>query len=398
MKVSFRLVRKVQEGVFTNMNLRADYVRLESDQDKQYYQTPPLKTDNFSEPVRQFLAKLREESAAFHTVGGWAVSTPELQRAAEVFARAAREVFDAPLSLEDEDAMHLDVFLNRHLIAEEVRPLFDGAKVREGLSDAEYQRFAESIEATRIPAEEALYYFLGAYWGEWLARHRGAVWMMQAPLKPLQVFPDMITSNGTVCLHPFSQAVKKIADPVGDNLAYKSSVFHNEYVPPYPMIASMADSREATLALMPQEARLAQEAVKHGDAEAALSLLQQAVEREGDNLLLLIQLQQTAWQAQEWEIVHGALTSLLRQHPHARSFYNLGVFYAQFDLFDEAVECMRQAILLNPHYGRAKVTMAALVAEQGEYSVAKALLEQVLNEGYDSGLQEEAQRLLMELQ
>ncbi|PWK13463.1 tetratricopeptide repeat protein [Tumebacillus permanentifrigoris] len=380
------------------MSIRMDYVRLESEQDKQFYSTPPLQAEGWSEQVTLFLDKLREESAAFHTVGGWAVSTPELQRAAEIFARVVREVFDAPLSLEDEDALHLDVFLNWHLIAEEVRPLFDGARVREGLSDAQYQEFAERISAISIPAEEALYYFLGAYWGEWLVRHRGAVWMLHAPLKPLQAFPDMITSNGTVCLHPFSQVLKKIADPVGDNLAYKSGVFHNEYVPPYPLIASMADRHEATLALMPEEVRLAQQATQQGDAATALTLLQKASERAADNLLVLIQLQQTAWQAQEWEVVHQALTSLLRQHPHARSFYNLGVFYAQFDLFDEAVECMRQAILLNPHYGRAKLTMAALVAEQGEIPVAKALLEQVLNEGYDSAIQEEAQRLMLELQ
>ncbi|MBL0385921.1 tetratricopeptide repeat protein [Tumebacillus sp. ITR2] len=344
------------------------------------------------------MEKLREASAEFRTVGGWKVSTADVQRAAERLVEVVREVFGAPLSLDDEDGTHFDAFLNSHVIAEDLRALFDGARVREGLKDAEYEGFARRIAANSIPAEESLYYFLGAYWGEWLVRHRGAVWMLHAPLRPLQAFPDMITSNGTVSLHPFSQVLKKIADPIGDNLAYKAGVFPNEYIPPYPLIASMADHREATLALLPSEVREAQGAVKQGDMEGALQLLEQAVEREPGNLLLLLQLQQTAWQAQEWELTHKALTSLLRQYPHARSYYNLGVFYAQFDLLDEAVESMRQAILLNPKYGRAKVTMAALLAEQGEVDVARSILTQVLTEGYDSTLQEEAQRLLSELQ
>lgn len=380
------------------MMIRTDYVRIETEQDKQYYRTPPLLAAGEPENLQAFLARLQEESAAFRSVGGWSVFTSDLQQAAERFAVAARKEFGVALSLDDEDATHLDAFLNQHVIAPELRPLFDGAKVREQLPDAEYERYAKRIEANQIPALEALYYFLGAYWGEWLVRHRGAVWMMHAPLRPLQAFPDMITANGTVCLHPFSQVLKKINDPVGDNLAYKANVFHHEYLPHYPLIASMADSREATLALMPPEVGLAQTALKHGDGEAALLLLQQASEREPHNLLLLLQVQQVAWQAEEWEIVHKALTSLLRQHPHARSFYNLGVFYAQFDLLDEAVESMRQAILLDPQYGRAKLTMAALVAEQGEVDVAKAILEQVLNEGYDSTIQDEAKRLMYELQ
>ncbi|KEO84694.1 hypothetical protein [Tumebacillus flagellatus] len=380
------------------MNLPKDYVRLESEQDKLFYETPPLRAEGWPEGVRIFLEKLREASAAFRSVGGWSVEAEDLRRAADVLAAIAHEVFQAPLSLDDEDATHLDVFLNAHVIAENLRPLFDGARVREGLGDAEYERFANLIAETDIPAEESLYYFLGAYWGEWLARHRGAVWMMHAPLRVLQAFPDMITSFGTVCLHPFSQVLKKIADPVADNLAYKAGVFHNEYLPPYPMIASMADHREAALALMPPEVRTAQGMVQQGEVEAALHLLQEAAEREPGNLLLLVQVQQTAWQAQDWEAVHKALTSLLRQHPHARSFYNLGVFYAQFDLLDEAVESMRQAILLNPQYGRAKVTMSALLAEQGEVELARSILEAVLTEGYDSSLQEEAQKLLLELQ
>ncbi|HEU4962375.1 MAG TPA: tetratricopeptide repeat protein [Bacilli bacterium] len=379
------------------MAFSSNYVRVESEQVKEFYQPPVPLTAELPTKTRKLIEQLEAVREKFQPLTGWRIEAEALQQAAEVFAQAAHEVYGARLSVEDEDPTHLDAFLNRHLIAPDVRELFDGAQVKEGLQDADYERFAELINENRMPDSEALYYFLGAYWGEWLVRHRGAKWMLHPPLRTVQAFPDMITSGGTVGLMPFSQVVKKLADPVGDNLGYKASVFETDYLPPFPLIASMADSQEAVLSLLPQEARLAEEALEAGDVQGALALLEQGREKDPDNFLLLAQVQQVAWQAEEWETVHSAITALLRQHPHARTFYNLGVFYAQFELFDEAVESLRQAILLHPQYGRAQVTMAALMAEQGQFDAARGLLEAVLTEGYDSSLQEEAQQLLVRI-
>jgi tetratricopeptide (TPR) repeat protein len=370
---------------------------LESEEEKAFYNPPAPLTEELPADVRRFAELLRERSAILRPVAGWSVAASDLREAAEIFAAAAHEVFGVRLSVDDEDPTHFDAFLNRYLIAEELRPLFDGAQVREDFSDADYERFAQLIGKTPIPAEESVYYFAGAYWGEWLVRHRGATWALHAPLRPLQAFPDMITAHQTVALLPFSQVVKKLADPVSDTLASKAHAFGSEYLPPYPLIASLADSEEATVALMPEKARAGLEAAAKGDMAGALALLQEAAEGEPENLLVLAHIQVIGWQAEEWEAVHRAMTQLLRQHPHARTFYNLGVFYAQFDLLEEAVESIRQAVLLHPPYDRAKLTMAALLAEKGEMARARSILQEVAGESFDPQMQEEVARLLAEL-
>jgi len=374
------------------------YVRMETEQDKEFYNLPRPLTSELPQDLQRLVDRLQEQMATFKPLTGWLTGADDLARAADVLAQVAHEVFKVRLSVEDEDPTHFDAFLNRFVIAADVRPLFDGARVRENYSDAEYEAFAAKIEGSSLPDREALYYFLGAYWGEWLVRHRRATWMMQGPIRPLQAFPDMITSYGTVCLMPFSQVLKKLCDPAGDNLGYKASVFEAEYLPPYPLIASMADRQEAVLSLMPTEARLADTAIKSGDLQGALSLLTAASVREPDNLLVLGQIQLVAWQAEEYEVAHKAMTALLRQHSHARTFYNLGAFYAQLELIDEAIESMRQAILLHPNYGKAKLALAGLLCARGEVELAREILTHLLTEAYDSAIQEEARAYLLELE
>jgi len=373
------------------------YVRVETEQDKGFYEVGVPLMREVGGKLGGFLTSLKNASAAFRPVAGWRVEVEALAEAAAVFARTAYEVFAVRLSLEDEDPLHLDTFINLHLIPEAVRPLFDGGRIRDGLTDAEYEAFAEQLGAMQIPAEESLYYFLGAYWGEWLVRHRGAQWTLYAPLRPLQRFPDMLSSHGTAVLLPFSQAVKKLIDPATETLGYKAQIFAQEYLAPYPLAAALADATEARLSLLPPLCRVAEEKLASGDVQGAMTVLQAVAEQEPDAEQVLLQLSQVAWQAEEWEVAHGAMTALLRQRPHARTFYNLGVFYAQFDLLDESIESLRQAVLLDPHYDRAKVTMAALLAEMGETAAARMILGDVLEQGMTPELTAEAQALLAAL-
>jgi FimV-like protein len=346
----------------------------------------------------EFLERMRERAVGFRGVEGWSVAEADVKAAALVFAEVAREVFGVTLSLEDEDPLQLDGFLNRYVIAPELRPFFEGAQIQTGLSEADYARYVQICEQGTIPEEEALYYFLGAYWGEWLVRHREAKWGLYAPLQPMQKLPDMITTTyGSVCLLPFSQVAKKLADPAADALGYKAGVFQSAYLPPFPLVARLEDRQEAMLALMPHEARLAEEAVRRRDLDTAIHLLDQALQREPEQLFLLMMMQQVAWQAEEWELAHQAMTALLRLRPHARTFFNLGVFYAQFELMDQAVESIRQAILLDPQYDRAKLTLGTLLLELGEKEPAREVLEHLAETGVDPQMQAEAQRLLGEM-
>lgn len=374
------------------------YTRLETDEMKAYYTPSVQLTDQVEMKVEEFLARLVEESAEFRGLTGWAVEEEKLAEAAGVFARVASEHFQAALSVEDEDPLHLDAFLNQSLIAPELRSFFDGAKVKEGLSSADYEQMMMFIEGTAIPREESLYYFLGAYWGEWLVRHREAVWRIFPPLRPLQAFPDMVTSHGTVCLHPFSQVLTKLADPIGGSLANKAQVFPIDYLPRYPLTASIADANEAMLSLMPEPARRAYAALRTDDLETALELMLDSLEQDPENLPLLAETAQVAWQAEQWELTHKAMTALLRMRPHPRTYYNLGVFYAQFEAMDEAIESMRQAVLLNPRYDRAKLTMALLLAEVGKNEAAREIAQMLLAEGSDPAIQSDAQDLLLRLE
>jgi len=362
-----------------------------------HYSLPARLAEQVLPDVASLLEELRELSAKFRPVGGWKTDESSLREAADVFARTASSRFGASLSLDDEDPTHLDAFLNTYLIMPELRPLFRGADVIEGLREAEYETYAQFLGDSEIPGEESLYYFLGAYWGEWLVRHREARWTLFPPLRPMQAFPDMITTVATVCLHPFSMVLRKLADPVGDNLAYKAQVFGRDYLPPYPLTATPDDSTKAMLSLLPEQAQDALHQIKAGHLLQGVKLLERTADEHPASLQTLTLLQQAAWQAEEWETAHGAMTALLRQRPHARTFYNLGAFYAQFELLEEAIESMRQAILVDPNFGRAKLTLAELLIEAGEERLASEVMEHFMKEGFDSALREEAEALMRRL-
>ena len=137
--------------------MNQEYVRLETEEDKRFYQPPARLTEDVTPEMGRFLTLLRERSADYRPVSGWKVGADDLRGAAQVLAEAAKEAFGALLSLDDEDPTHLDAFVNTYLIAPELRPLFDGARVREGLTDKEYDQFAKLLQQATIPAEESLY-------------------------------------------------------------------------------------------------------------------------------------------------------------------------------------------------------------------------------------------------
>jgi hypothetical protein len=127
------------------------------------------------------------------------------------------------------------------------------------MSDEEQEQYYLAAEANRVPDEPLLYYAMGAFWGERLVRHQEVEWALFEPLRAVQSFPDMVTGAGTICLHPFSQVGKKLADPEGDQLAFKlaAATQNKRYFPPYPLTAALADSEVAAAASLPPDARQA---------------------------------------------------------------------------------------------------------------------------------------------
>jgi hypothetical protein len=73
-----------------------------------------------------FLARLEAGTGLKRSLRYFPTDRESLKRAAAAFAAAAREVFQAELSLENPQAEQLDRFIDGHLIDERLRPFFKG--------------------------------------------------------------------------------------------------------------------------------------------------------------------------------------------------------------------------------------------------------------------------------
>ena len=209
----------------------------------------------------------------------------------------------------------------------------------------------------------------------------------------------MITVGQTICMHPFSQVVKKMSDPEGDQLAFKVSArFAWRYLPPFPLLASLADAEYAAYSLLPQEAREAQDLAEQGDVVAALDLLEKALAHSPENVCLHSVAIQVAFQGEAWQRVEDwslAALGLCPDHPVLS--HNLAVLYSwQEDLLPKAVGLLETALEQAPSYGRAHLTLASCYAQTGEMDKANEHFDWVKE--HDQELAPEAELILAEMQ
>jgi hypothetical protein len=320
-----------------------------------------------------------------------------LRRAAVGFAVTAGDVFGFPLDLEADDAGQMDHFVERHLIDAALRPYFE-VKEASGLSEVQAQEFCRAMELIRVPNEPLLYYSMGAYWGEWQVRHRHACWALYPPLNPIQCFPDMISQGATICSHPFSQVCKKLCDPEGDNLAFKAHVSSGQkrYLPPFPLLASMADVEHAVRELLPEPARRALDFEKAGNDQQAWELFCEAA-AVAEQPQLLGMMIACAWRLEKYDMVDGVSRRLLELVPdHPLTCHNLAVLYSgQPDMMNEAIELLRRSVQSDPHYPRAHITLASCLAQLGRNDEARQHAEWVRDN--DREMKPEAEKFLAEL-
>ena len=166
-----------------------------------------------------------------------------LQRVTAALTRAASEQFSVTLSVDDPDPEQLDRLIDAHLIDPILRRFF--GELRGDLTKEEEQAYDLAMERNRVPDEPLLYYALGAFWGEWLTRHRGAKWALYEPLRPVQSFADFESSRGITCTFPFSHVVKKMGAPESDSLAPMFFAVPNRNSRPILLLVSPADVEHA---------------------------------------------------------------------------------------------------------------------------------------------------------
>jgi hypothetical protein len=320
-----------------------------------------------------------------------------LHTAAVGFVTAAAKVFDFSLHLQVDDPGQIDRFVETHLIDPVLRPLF-ATKRGSHLSGIQTEEYCEAVERAGVPNEPLLYYSMGVYWGEWQVRHRQACWTLYPPLNPVQSFPDMITQGTTICSHPFSQVCKKLTDPEGDNLAFKAYVpsSHKRYLPPYPLLASLADAEHATRQLLPEPARRGLDAEKAGDDQVAWELFCEAAS-EQEQPQLLATMAVCAWRLKNYGAVDGLSRRLLQLVPgHPLTCHNLAVLYcSQPGMMNDAIMSLNLALESDPTYSRAHITLASCLAEVGRKDEARKHAEWVRDN--DKQLRAEADRFLAEV-
>lgn len=319
--------------------------------------------------------------------------------AAAAFVAAAHEVFGFELSLESEDAGQLDRFADAHLIDPVLREFVGPEGLTGDVPEEEGRRFAEALEAARIPNEPLLYYAMGSFWGEWLVRHRQAAWRLYDPLRPVQAFPDMITTASTICVQPFSQVTKKLSDPMGDNLAFKAKVTGgmSRYFPPYLLVASIADARQAESTLLPPEILDAWQLAEQGEHVDALAAFEAYLKPTGDDPRLFYLALPSAWEDQRWQLVEvWSLRALELAPRHPVLNHNLAVLYSDIpEARDEAITMLETALEEDPGYGRAHLTLASVLHDAGRSAEALDHLEWVIE--HDPSLRGEAEELEAEI-
>ncbi len=374
------------------------YQRYEDDSVRAFYELHADWSAQTPTEITELARLLAKATKLPRTAREYPVDSETLYVAAHALVRSVHDVFNFSLNLKTDDAGQLDRLAERHLIDPALRSFFRETGFEE-LSEERAEAYFKASEDLRVPKEPLLFYCLGAFWGEWMVLHRRAVWALYPPLNPVQSFPDLIGVGPTVCSHPFSQVCKKMTDPEGDNLSFKVQVFagNRRYLPPFPMIASLADAEQATKDLLPEAARRAEVAAEAGDDETAWLLLCEASKEHRDHPQVLAKLISCAWRLKKWDMVDGGSQRLLELVPdHPVTCYNLAVLYGGTpDLVPDAIDLLERAIRSDPYYGRAHLTIATLLAEGGRLDEAQAHAHWIVEN--DSRLKQEAEDLLERL-
>ncbi|MHB0972565.1 MAG: tetratricopeptide repeat protein [Thermoanaerobaculia bacterium] len=381
----------------TQNNAVAPYGRNEPASFKEFYKPYADYLDASPDHITALVDKLAASTHLPRHDETYPIARETVRATAKAFESAVREQYGVAISVDDADPGQLDRLVNAHLIEPELRPYFDGIVLRENLDDVASEKYAQLVDAHRIPNEPLLYYAMGAFWGEWMVRHRLAQWTLYEPLRPVQAFPDMITAVQTICHQPFSQVVKKMSDPEGDQLAYKAHVGSSQrYIPPYPLLASIADSNEAVRSLLSQEGRAGVDQETAGNSSAAYDSFRKAIAKDPNNATLYSLGFQAAFRTEHYEDAFAWAKRACELEPNNPMLkHNFAIMIGgQPDGEAAAIKLLDEAVALDPQYARGRLTLAGFLSSTDP---ARAREQATWVKEHDEKLAGDAEELLQSL-
>ena len=297
-----------------------------------------------------------------------------LGKAALAFATAAREVFRFELDLERNDAAQLDRLANAHLIDPRVRDLFDGAEMRYDAPKDRRAAYDALKGRLRLPPDPLFLYGMGAWWGEWLARHAAARWFLDGPVDPCAERPDFAQEGTVLLAFPFAHAAKKLSNPEGDSLAYKAEALVARLLFPPLALAAAPDAAEAIRAgLLPEALDRARNLLSVEQPEKAFEMLAAAVTADPRNGHLLHEVERLGWEHDQFALVHHCCRLQVELAPgNPRILYNYAVIESMREGgVENAVEALLKALEIDPAYDRARLTLADCLREAGRVDEAR---------------------------
>lgn len=224
------------------------------------------------------------------------------------------------------------------------------------------ERLATEGDSTTI--SPLVIYCLGAWWGEWLVRHRRARWTLPPRVAMDLSDGDLVPHATVLCITPFGQ-IASLLRPDGPRRASELAARIAEsrrYLWPFPLIASAQQAAEAYRRLLPEPARRAMEIEQMlGDYQSAWDLYRHALSHDPASPPLLALASACAWRLEMWDWVETTshrLVELAPEHPTTR--HNLAVLLSRSRArMAEAVEHLEVAIKIFPGYSRARLTLAS---------------------------------------
>lgn len=325
----------------------------------------------------------------------WPVDADTVARTAEALVESAHSLFHEELDVGRNDPSQLDRFAIEYLVDPQMRRMFDDGRLR----DEEAYAALQGEERNRVADEPLLYYALGCFWGEWLVRHaEDARWFLHAPLKPIQSFPDMLRTGTLTALSPFSLATKLLADPAAESLAPKFAAMPSQVLfGPVALCATISDSEEILRELVGAPVERATKLLKQGRTDAAIRLLEDAVEGDPRNGHLLQQAAMLGWEHQRFAFVHRATSLQLALAPdEAEIRHNFAAIESMREGgLERALALLERIVEEEPSYTRARLTLASCLHEAGRDGDARTHAKWLVE--HDPDLGERARELLAEL-
>ena len=341
------------------------YQRTVTDMDRRFYTADAEFYDQTPKSIAEAIDNLSKRLALPAKSETYPLSPETIAQASAAFAETLKASFGLTLNHDDPDPAQLDRAADP-LIDPQLQPFFENGKPKE-IDESQQDAYDEALGKIHIPRETLLYYAMGSFHCMWLVRHRKCEICLYEPLPLVQSFPDMLKKRMSVGVFPFSQVIKRLCDPVGDNLEYKnSSADHLTSVPFNPLLASFSDFNFALRQSFPEPGAAAMDAEEAKDFVGALKLYKAAIQQEPQNIRLLCFASVCALENHDYALAEAWMLQVREKFPHINSINsNLAIVYSETKRISPAIRLMKDTVKFDPSYEKGHFMLATWLEQCG---------------------------------